>query len=441
MNKLYTYLLLACLVMLPNMDWFNYLALGTPLVIWKQAFSVFLLLAFFPVFANLVKDPSSQSASRLLLLIAVMVVCTIVATLFSISNGIQAYRLSYGLIAYIGFMPLVLLPFLLLKFSKPQYLFNIIIVVGVFSGIGLILDYTTDILAFLPRSEEVSEAAKLLTVRRATFLFGAPTTIYPTLSFAMAMLMYLAIEQRGFFRRFAYFALIALMLVGFILTGSRSQVVLALALLALGSVGWVYYSKDRVFGIFVLCASVVALTFASSYGLGKAQQGEYLFDRYKSAFSKENAGNDVRYEEWSKGFELITTNMAVATVGVGIGSSAAQIENDGYEATSHYESTLFQSFSEGGIFGFLLRYAPGFFALFFLLFSFQQKSYLRFMIGVWLMTYFASIFSAPTAAGYHVQATYYIAAGLAACWPYYDRGLMRRRLRARERERRGSRRR
>lgn len=399
-----------CLVALPIHDIFNWFFLGTPLIVWKQILALTLFVFFAKhLYAKYSYAPPGRTAIKSLL--AIVLISTIVSTASSLIQGMSAHRILYAIIAYCGFIGALGYAQSVYTLRKFNSVYELVAIMALICCCGLIMDYFTGYLDFLPRASDIGIDEQLHGdhLRRASFLFGTSTIALPYISFGIVASLFLRQDRTRIIH--ALYAPILLCVAPFaiFLTGSRSQLYLLLLLyffLFLIFFRSLLSPKVIIYG----AAVVIALSNLNSINFVSYGQISTLLERYETGYEANAESNDVRFDGWGKGARLITDFDINSITGIGIGSSLGMV-NDGHRITGHYESSFFQSFSEAGIFGLIIRYAPFVYAVFLLL-TVKNKTTKHLLLGAWFIVYFLSVFSAPTAGAYHTQFVYFFATGL-----------------------------
>lgn len=402
----------AAIFLLPNHDLFNYVFQGTPLVVWKQALALLLIVAsaswLYLVRHNRVGLGEIRTLLRLLLFLSALLI------LYSLALGISATRIIYGAIGYVGYSAFTVFACIVIVRGHAEKLLRVLFLVILVGAIGIVADYFLPILDFLPRSEgneyETQLAAGYL--RRAAFLFGASTTVFPALSFGVVAAAILYIQKRSVARLLAFALLFAVSLVAIYLTGSRANLLLYLSfatVVYLGVIGQSRVGKAlALVGIPVLLAPLL-MRSAEEYLV----QFYNLSGRYLDPFSSQAEGNDHRFYVWGQALSLFESFGIESVLGHGLGTTVNTID-DGFAYSTHYESSFFQAFYEGGAAGVLLRYGPAAFAVY----SLMSRRAIRMtadgrLLLAWLIWYCVAISVAPTAGAYHTQMVYFITCGMA----------------------------
>jgi hypothetical protein len=333
----------------------------------------------------------------------------------SLIQGVSVPTLCYALIAYGGFASALLLAHAAIVVDRAYSLFRLLMMLGLVGGIGLLCDYAFPILDFLPRraGEGLDDAVASDSLRRATFLFSASTNIYPFLALSVVAAAALLVYSRRRLDRGASAITIGVVPAGIAVTGSRAQLGLIAILSVAMFAGALLYLRRR--RAFVATALVILLgggCFVVLHSASMTGQNLLLGERYSNVFDTKAEGNYGRYERWRQGFELLCSVPGLRTAfGVGLGQSMAQV--DGSAKISHYESSFFQAFAEGGILGLVVRYLPAFLAIRALIQTRMRNSYLAYGLLVWMVLYIVASGVSPGASAYHTQLAYFAAVTLA----------------------------
>lgn len=379
-------------------------------MIWKQLLAVMLLLLSFSYLetANL----NHGGAPKLALLQRLLLVTAIILAIASFLNGLPLLRIAYGSIAYLGFAGALGFAHVCLIRNRLLQTLNLFFYVALLCSFGIVLDYFFPLFDFLPRvsgNEFETQIARGY-LRRASFFFGASTTVYPFLSFSIASIAITLQKAQTKTNITKFVVLASSTAFATYLTGSRANFLLLLAFLA--AVFFIAFSFLTLSKKALLLIPFFFLPASLDLVFGFIYQGEGLAARYADAFSSNASGNIDRFEAWSKGWALFSELGMNFIVGNGVGSSLGML-NDGFPNTGHYESSFFQGFSEGGTFGLVLRYLPLLFASAVLILQKRPWSAIEKIIFLWLALYFASVFVSPTAAAYHTQFVYFFVCGVA----------------------------
>ncbi|MGO9485287.1 MAG: O-antigen ligase family protein [Rhodomicrobium sp.] len=360
-------------------------------------------------------DPSTR---RVRVLLKLLLVLAIVACYSSFVQGFTVYRVIYGAISYIGFMGALAFATTVVTEKRRTQFLRLTVALGVVSCLGLLLDYETGWFDFLPHQggTGIDEQLALGDLRRASFLFAAPTVVYPFISFSLVAAAILVVLRPGLISSSGLILLLFIAPISIFFTGSRAQFFLAAGFAFAISIILI---RQVTKGVLVSLILTFVLVFPAIVAAGiKVQtpdipQLSMLIDRYGSgSFEKDAEGNDERYEEWARGLDLFVEAGGEFFTGIGICSSCGMVD-DGRIATSHYESTLFQAFSEAGIVGLVVRFYPGVLAIIVLIYRSRLEWKLRVILVLWFAFYFLSVGTSPTAGMYHTQFIYFTAVGLA----------------------------
>ncbi len=402
----------AAMLLLPNHDLFNYIFRSTPLVVWKQVLALLLLLsaAGWLLYA---KRSRTRVVSIGKMLSALVLLCGTL-TLYSLLLGISGVRIAYGVVGYIGFAGFAVFACIVKEKDGTENLFNTLFFLSLVGALGIIADYFTPILDFLPRSEgnEYETQLSMGYLRRAAFLFGASTTIFPLLSMGLVAAATLYISNRTRTRLFMLITLLFLTLAALYLTGSRANLLLYSSFSAVVYLVAIRQSapgKRVVLLALPFLVSPLLLSTVAYY----AEQFDALRGRYLDPFSSQALGNDHRYYVWGRALDMFNRLGIESVLGHGLGTTVSTID-DGFEYSTHFESSFFQAFYEGGAIGLLLRYLPVIVVFYSILSrASARKEIQNKLLIAWLIWYVIAIAIAPTAGAYHTQMAYFLACGLA----------------------------
>ena len=353
-------LLLFGVVFLPWALPLNLLFNGTPLVIWKQALALILSYA---AIRWLVKESYTEGFRGLRVFwnsFLWVLFCISCWTIMSIlGEGLSVKRCLYAIIAYIGFAPYAILPVIAHKYGKLQGLLRLISLVSISCAIGLILDYFFNLSAFTYMSLGADPGGGTLerydfALTRAAFPFESPSTGYGFLSLGFLFTYLLYGEATTVRERFIWLCGVLIILLGGLLTATRSIWLLfgiwLIAIIVSEATKGLRF-KNLTLLIFLVSVTIILIKPFSS----KLDQADVLLERARTAVSESGEANSHRYNRWRQGLELITSFNTETFLGHGLGTTMGQV-NDGFNAHTHYESSFFQSFYEGGIVGLLVRY-------------------------------------------------------------------------------------
>ena len=405
----------------------NILAPRTGMHLWKQALAVVAFLVFLLNVSYLTSGfrvPFFKSIYVYFLVTAVSVVLMVVSSVF---HGFSFLRISYALLAYVGFLSMILVPLLSIYASRERQFVNFFAVLAIFGGLGLVVDYYFNVyeilagimgspLSYIQRMERYAGG-----FRRAQFLFGAPTAVFPYLSLGLVCL-FLRLREGGALR-WKILSVIGILSVtaGLFLTGSRVNWVLSLLFIPLAAIGAaIYGGRARILYILAIPILIALAAFTVNWALSRSDQQQMLVDR-----AGEMIGGDTnisRFEQWGEGLRLFGPDASYAIfAGHGLGACMSQIP-DGAPVHTHYESSILFTFYEGGFLGLFVRFWPAVLAFFIVLVK-RRRSYLHYLIGLWVICYMASAFANPGAGAYDAQTALYIILGMAATSEYFEGSL------------------
>lgn len=395
---------LICFVLYPSHILASYLFIGSPLQPWRQMLSITM------VSISVVYLTNSKKISRELFLIFLMLTATFLLALYSAWQGYSLMRIAYAALSIIGVSGALMIESITTRLPENQHpwrrLYGPMLL---YLSLGLIFDYFTDAFQGLPRAEASNDLENLGlgSLRRASFLFGASTLVYPFLSFCFigflvssaslnrakvivywlltSIAMGVTLSRAGILCWFALSALMVLSLQGRLFTG-RMFIILGFAIVVFD----------------ILIESVASLIFL---------QPDLVLERFSNPLAETDSSNSARFNLWLDGLKLFQARPELF-VGFGLGSTMSQIP-DGMPVASHYESSLFQSMHEGGLVGLFIRYCPaGYAAVQLLKHPSALKSLKIRLYASWLVLFLIITTAAPTAGAYHNQLAYFYVCGL-----------------------------
>lgn len=393
------------LLLYPNHDLFNFILNSTPLSPWKQ----FLALVFYaPIISWLLKNSRISKIDKikknLLLSYAFL---GYIYILYSLIIGMSLFRALYGLLAYSGLASFLYYSSFLKSIDYRTKIYLTASYISAFCSFGLIFDYFTDFLKFLPRSEgltndyyEIYEATK-----RSAFFFGASTLTFQVQSFGLLSTA-LVLSKFNSIKSYILFILTStLNLYGIYLTGSRTSFYLLILIFLTGLhiAGLKLNSQKRFLLIIIILPMLLPIYYFGIYNLN--------LERFIYVFSAQDDGNLNRFKFWTDGLTLMTDITPEWFLGHGLGSTLGNV-NDGLTAGPHYESSVFQAFYEGGLGLIFYRYLAAIIALKIYISQFKFRSNETTALAILLMSITLSTFVAPTFGAFHNQLIYFLVAGL-----------------------------
>ena len=377
--------------------------IGTPLQIWRQLMSALLLsMALTIVLPRMKVDISGM-------VFLVLTSAALLLSLYSLMRGFSLMRVGYAFFAYVGLSVFLLTNRIFEDEGKLDTLHKTLFFLLIVASVGLLIDYFSDALQGIPRAEMSNDLEDLSLghLRRASFLFGASTLVYPFLSFCfVAIIVYY--RKLGAPRIGLLWLLVTL---GLFVTLSRAAIV-AWAILTI-FLGIVWISQRMSIGrVFKIMVSIGLILFVATFLMPNISlQSDLAIERLSDPFSSEDNSNQVRIEYWLLGLKLFNFSPELI-FGYGLGSTMGQIP-DKMPVFTHYESSFFQAMHEGGLFGLLIRYLPAVVAYWMFLKNKNARRRLDLkMYAAWLFVYLFVIFLAPTAGAFHNQLVYFYVCGL-----------------------------
>ncbi len=291
-------------------------------------------------------------------------------------------------LGFIGIVPLVSL------FDQGTFLRagRTIFWIGVFSSFGLLVDFSTNLFVELPRAEFVENGLReFVSIRRSSFLFGASTLVFPFISFAYVLGTNLL--RLNLVKRFLLFILFSLAILS---TLSKSAILgwfLLHSILMLKII-----TKKKILPRIVLITGAIGLIILGVGILEPLQINEDLASRLSFSTNAGDGGNSHRIMRWTQALEYMGEGRHIV-FGNGLGTTNGQYNTSDYIHT-HYESSFFRAYYEGGIAYVFAIYGT----LILGLVSFRRStifSSLRFNVKSWLFVYTLVISVAPISNSFH----------------------------------------
>lgn len=410
---------MASIVLLPNHDLVNYLVIGTPLIVWKQALvAISALLGVY-----LLNKHRNRENLRLSKKLANWTLLFSLPPLVfaAVSGGSSAMALVYGYFFYLGGIGALLFGAQLRETGNYDRTLLLIARVGIFASCLVIIDYFTSSLGFLPRQIPVyDEEWAEQSLRRAAGLFGASTLVAPFLLLAIASGMILLIRHRRTNDAARLVFIILLALGAIYLSGSRAGMLTATFIVLVQLVVTLLSIELKLSSLFVAVSALLLVFAVNLDTLGSINlQLLSLAERYRTAFSGDAAGNDLRFLVWQDCIDRISKVGADTLLGMGFGTSSGTF---GTAYVPHCESSFFQAILEAGPLGAVIRYLPGLLAIAVVLPLIWRKgarseSTELAILVMWLLAYFALVTTSPTAGAFHNQFSYFMVVGLMCAAP------------------------
>lgn len=405
---------LAALVLIPWALPLNLLLMGSPLVAWKQAYALLLLIVTFAWIVRTDDHAAGMLGPIPVALTAHLSVLLLLCTVSVWIGGIGPRRAAYAALAYGGFASFAVLPALAIGRDRLFAVLCLIAVVSVGCGAGLIADYALDLSGsmYLEAGGDPDIAPFAvgdIAFRRAMFPFDSPSTGYGFLSLGILACQLVYLHATRQLHRMLALVGIAVIYLGGLATLTRAIWLLQSLWILLVCTQILRAGERRAVSISLVVGVAVAVIVAAV--LASGDHALVISDRIENAFSSADEGNDIRLNLWGKGVAMLLGPDDTVVLGHGLGATLEMFAEGGPVST-HFESSFFQAYYEGGLAGLALRYWP--FALG--LASLLAAGRLRHatssrLLAFWLVTYFAATAIAPTAGSYSGQIALYFVMG------------------------------
>ncbi len=412
------------MLMLAQAGVLNMLSRG-PFVAWKQVLIV-MLAALMLVNWPGIKDRyyylplASLTKNCIFSIIAVFFLLAVVSFL----RGGTPYNLAYTTFLYLGGIPFIVLPIVAMLQGRLRMIFRALMLMGILCGLGLVFDYWFSVYdmaaSYLPVNYEfyqmIQDERKFGFVR-AMFFFESTNTLAPFMTLCLVgSLVTLTFNPKSLLALFS----IPIVTVGLLLVGQRSVFVLSFAFLFLAVI-YIFIKARGTFlpaflaGVTVLCvAGALIFVLRSESGL----EAEVI-RRYANPLDTTESANSHRFNRWLEGAKMVTSFHPVnSLIGHGLGLTVTALTHaDGYH--THFESSFFQTFYEGGVLGVAIRFAP-FILAFAVLLRRRLAARIDLLLASWLACCLLATLVAPNIGSFHIQASIWFMLGLVMVSPWVE---------------------
>ncbi|GAB4240141.1 MAG: hypothetical protein Kow0049_27900 [Stanieria sp.] len=200
--------------------------------------------------------------------------------------------------------------------------------------------------------------------RRGSFFLGGSTSVYPFLSLGILCSLVLY-KIEGEKRKYLWSSLPNLVMVclGCFFSLSRAPLLLAITFSFYSILKIFVFSQRKIIErriLFTLLGLTILIITPIIQSQIYQQINEKAVNIVESGISAQDRSNYKRYLAWHKGLLLFTDTDA--WIGYGLGTSNLAVKNNKLLNYSqyryHYESSIFSTFSEGGILGIIVIFMP-----------------------------------------------------------------------------------
>lgn len=359
--KFWVLFFLIAWVILLNARLFNYSTKGTILYPWKQyIWAITLPLFLFFPFGNSRFDYVIRQKRKFV--INIISILLIYASFTYFIQQFSIIRIIFGIWRYTSGIGFVLLPILWNKLGWQQKnLILFLVLIIFFSSLGLTIDGNVNVFSFLGQDNELAkeygelEVDSEVEIYRASFLFDTPTAIGYTLVFGLICAISLC-----FFPGIGLWVKgIAIVTVGTTITGSFYTGSRQIFFLMPVAYAWSLLEIARRMN-FLVKASICFFIIAGCYlgNIGYKQLLSHTTQIAAERFTSFNINKDERVRNnWYQGLQQFEIeNFTYWFTGHGISYVTLQWASPGEISGSHYESSVFSTFSETGYFGLFFMY-------------------------------------------------------------------------------------
>tara|TARA_B110001469_G_scaffold117370_1_gene123276 strand:- start:6195 stop:7574 length:1380 start_codon:yes stop_codon:yes gene_type:complete len=405
---------------IPNAQLFNMLLRYGPLAVWKQVLAVVLHVIVLHLFFFRRVDGAhgARIVNSMRNFYAFILSAVSFLVLLAVFGGVPMTRAIYGGISVLGFLPFVFYPAIAIRHNKLREMIIWVVATGFFCGVGLIVDYFFNIFGLLASVLRVDVLSLMADYtgfgfRRAMFLFVGPNAIYPFMSLPLFMIASLLCYLKGSLTGIFCFGMVGAISIGLFLTHSRAIWLLFIIYLAIVFSYLLLVAKNKAMNFCVGICAIAGLAGGVLYVVQNAEQGYEIIARFKDFFTTYDGSNAQRYSRWSIGLELFVYRNAWYEYffGAGIGSTARSI-SDYFFVHTHYESSIFRAYYEGGYVLLFVKLLP---VMMIIRYALRMPRFNRvgFFFLCWVIVYFISICVAPISGDYYNQIAIYMMLGLA----------------------------
>lgn len=322
----------------------------------------------------------------------------------------------YSGLTYLSFYPFIYL-FLIIR-KNPVLTKRILLIFAIlciFLALGVIYDTTVGLQnAPFVNSSMIAALSEFATIdengqQRGSFFFPSSTAVYPFLSIGILSTILLSKLFRD--KKLNWLASLSIPIIwlGCFFTFSRAPLILCTIFSIYAFIELVLIDKSvkisqKVILIFVF-VTLVGL-FSEIKDFLYEQAGSYQVGRFETTFSTGETGNYARLIGFKNGLKLF--DLIEAWRGYGLGTSntrMGQLYN--FPVRSHYESSIFLTFSEGGVVGLFARLLP-----LVVTFWLCQSTAVSRLFSVWMLLFFINLCLSPLIDGHSVQVAYFLAVSL-----------------------------
>lgn len=338
---------------------FSFLFKGTPLVSWRQMFTVIGFLIFLYYFK--INERRFVSVRNKLLRVTYYCLPFCIVGLFF--QNYSFLRVGFSFWVYVAGFHLVLFPYILAAREnfKPKTLFNFFAFLGLFFSIGLLIDSQTYIFKLLdPNTVESLTylTEEDVTTGRCAFLADEVSTFGIYLSFCCASSAYLLCNTKGKLKQWYYILCVLMPILGSWYSGSRQIFFIVLLIAFFSMIYYAFCIKGNkgqivVLSLFLFCAM-------SYYIVPMIAKNDKIAERYTG---DSDGGNSMRIRQWESGSKYFIDHPMALLIGNGIGSVTTKDIRPGEKVYSHYESTFLSKMLDIGFSGLLFVLFPVFLIL------------------------------------------------------------------------------
>lgn len=394
-RKLFVFLSLVALITFPNHTIINYSFSGSFLSIWKQLICSILIFLLFLIFHK--KKLTFRKGFSDVIFLCLLLYFFL---FYSIFSGSGLLRSIYAIFFYIGCVSFIYLPHFSQNINR---ILKIIFYTSFISCIGIVIDYLFPIFNFL-KDVDLEFQIETDSFVRASFFYGASTLAIQHILFGLFAGYLLLNHNKTAKLYFIFLLFIIISIVAIMLTGSRAAI--GIYIIGLLIIIFKIFSGS----INLKLIPIFLILFSFIFYQNIVEFFEFFMPRIQSAFSLIDSGNSHRLSRWEEALALFTKDFPNNIFGHGIGTTLGNLDSSAKYST-HYESSFFQAFYEGGYIGLLTRYYVFIMSIAYAVLRPIKSNLINLMIAYQVL-FFLSTAVAPTIGAFHNQMLYFLSYGI-----------------------------
>lgn len=398
--------------MLANGNLFSYILKGVKLNYWRQIIFALGILIIIRL-KDWYSSTSYSNVIRVYFIFAFIII--IYATNALMFKNYSIIRIIYTFWSYFSGVPYLLFPYIFMKYNKcgnAINFYNIFIILGCFSSIGIIIDYCLGgiITQFFFLFNENLEEYSFENIGRYYFLTESPTSFGLFYCFCLICVLFKIHYETKTSHKLLLFIAALLFLFGGWLTGSRQILLAQIIELTISGGFYLLHTKDNKRYLIYIC--IIGTLILPTVINNIVEQNESLSNRFSSSNMKE----DKRSSVWLQGFEDTCLNIDILLLGNAFGYTTINNVSEGEEIGYHYENTYFARISETGLIGLIIFLYP----FLIILRKMRRMNFFKSLILGFIISFLTVSFISPNGTHQTSQMVLFIALGMILNEDYYS---------------------